>query len=37
MTYQIKISDSKYTQNVKNELTKEGFQLEKGTWTLLVN
>ena len=35
-SYRIEISDSKYTQNVKKELEKEGFNLEKNKWILNV-
>jgi hypothetical protein len=35
-SYKIEVTDSKYTQNVKKELEKEGFNLEKNKWVLNV-
>ena len=33
----IKFNDSKYTQSVKSDLIKEGFNLEKGEWSLIIS
>ena len=33
-SYRIEFSDTKYTQNVKKDLEKEGFTLQKNKWIL---